>query len=372
MDRDLPFKIALSSIQGIGASTFKVLLSYFQDAESVFSAGYRDLLRIPGIGPKTISLIRSIKLPGVIGEKALEKLERLKAKVIYCRDEQYPVRLLNCPDAPAFLFLRGNADLNNKKVISIVGTRKASSYGLKMVKEFLDAWKEHKPLIISGLAYGIDIKAHRSSLEFGLETIGVLAGGLDRIYPKDHIATAKKMEVSGGLLTEYPPGTEPEPSRFPARNRIIAGLSDATIVVEAANRGGALITAEMASGYNREVFALPGRLIDHYSEGCNELIRKQKAIPLVRPEDLEENLNWDLLKREEKKKKDLGELMTNLDLNTSQKGILEVLAKDEFIQMEDLSWETEIRIPELVTHLLELELKGLIKNYPGNRYALML
>ncbi len=370
MDQDLPFKLALSGIQGIGAATFKQLIGYEGSARSIFEKESHKLHRIPGIGPKTSQLIKSISNPGKQGEKVIRDIESLGARILYCKDDTYPQRLLECPDAPAFLFLKGDLQLNQKKVISVVGTRKPSPYGIRMVEEFISGWKSHQPLIISGLAYGIDIKAHRVSLANGLPTLGVIASGLDHLYPRDHFSVAKAMMENGGLLTEYAPGTRPEAARFPARNRLIAGLSDATVVVEAAERGGALITAEMALGYNREVFAIPGRLNDYYSAGCNNLIRSQKAMPLIEPEDLSKNLNWDNALQNGKKAKKPAELLSQIALNDQEKAIIELLSKSDYLQVEDLSWETDIRIPQLATLLLELELKGLIRNFPGNRYSL--
>lgn len=370
MDIDLPYKLALSEIQGIGAATFKQLLNYEGEAKRIFGRTHGQLQKIPGIGPKTAQLIRQISEPKGRGERILENIQSVDGRILYCKDKDYPQSLLNCPDAPAFLYVDGNVDLNHPKAISIVGTRKATNYGLKMVREFLEQWKTHSPLIISGLAYGIDIQAHKVAMELGLPTLAIMASGLDRIYPGEHISIAAKMKENGGLMTEYPPNTPPEGPRFPARNRLIAGMSEATIVIEAAERGGALITAEMAIGYHREVFALPGRLTDHFSEGCNNLIRSQKAIPLVKPEDLEVNLNWDQLKRESKKKNDIKNILESLDLSDGEKEILQLLSKNDFMQVEDLSWESEISIPQLATILLELELKSLIKNFPGNRYSL--
>ncbi len=368
MDKDLPFKLALSQIQGIGANTFKLLLSYEESAEKIFSSRPSYLQRIPGVGPRTCELIKSVIRPEELGHNVIKNMEKIKGRIIYCKGDEYPQRLLNCPDAPAFLFQKGEMNLNHEKAISIVGTRKATNYGLKMVEEFLASWSNNNPLVISGLAYGIDIKAHRSSMDNNLQTVGVMAGGLDKIYPYQHKEFAKRMFENGGLLTEYVPGTSPEPARFPARNRLIAGLSDACIIIEAASKGGALITAEMASGYHREVFAVPGRVTDHFSRGCNDLIRDQKAIPLIQASDLEENLNWDRA-LEDQKNLSSNQLSITNTLEGEEKYIFELINEKGSLQLEDISWRSGISIPKLSALLLELELQGLIRTYPGNLYA---
>ncbi|MBK7431830.1 MAG: DNA-protecting protein DprA [Bacteroidetes bacterium] len=290
-DEQLIYKLALHLLPGIGPVSARNLVSYCGGVKEIFHTRKSDLQRIPFIGTERAKEILKYKNFNKIQEE-LDQIKKNKIETLFYLDKNYPQRLRNCEDAPILLFYKGNADLNSEKIISIVGTRHITSYGKEFTEKFVKEISEYRPLIISGLAYGVDIQAHKSSLKYGLPTVGVVAHGLDKMYPADNAATAEKMLLNGGLLTEYIHGTKPERDNFPARNRIVAGLTDAVIVIESATRGGALITAEIANSYNRDVFALPGRINDLYSKGCHALIKQNKAMIFESAADIADAMNW--------------------------------------------------------------------------------
>ncbi|HEX5667961.1 MAG TPA: DNA-processing protein DprA, partial [Chitinophagaceae bacterium] len=268
---ELLYFIALTQVPQIGSVHSKILLEKFGTAGEVFRAKRSLLEKIDGIGAiraKNISNFKDLRK----AEKELAFIEKYRINPLMFHQDEYPKRLKQCADPPVILFYKGNADLNAEKIISIVGTRKQTDYGRFLVEHYLEAWKDQEILIISGLAYGIDQIAHRNSLRFGLSTVGVLANGLDTIYPSSHTSLARDMILNGGLITEFLSGTKPDKQNFPRRNRIVAGMSDAVLVVETDIKGGSMITAEIAGGYNREIFAIPGRVHDRKSAGCNCLI----------------------------------------------------------------------------------------------------
>ncbi len=364
MHNELIHKLALSLIPGIGGYAFKQLISYCGSAEEVFKAHPARIQRIPGIGIQTITLIKnnaSLKR----AESVLEFCEKQKTKILFHSDPDFPSRIKNIPDTPSVLYFKGECDLNNTKVISIVGTRNASTYGIQVCKEIISDIKKHNPLIVSGLAYGIDITAHKEAIKQNLPTVGVLAGGLDKIYPASHKVHAEKMIENGGIITEHPPGTIPDAPKFPARNRIIAGFCDAVIVVEAAKKGGALITAELANGYNKDVFAVPGNIYNTYSEGCNAIIKQHKANIFTSTSDLEYYLNWD---QEEKVSP---KAQINFDeLEKEERTIIEELKEKKSIIIDELAWNTQIPVHKLASILLNLEFRGLINSLPGKKFSL--
>ncbi len=363
MEQDRIFQLALHFIPGIGNVLIKQLISYCGSAENVFSRPKSQLLKIPGIGPASADAIKAQK-PLQKAEEELQKAAREGVKLLFHHDKEYPYRLKQIHDAPTVLYCKGSTPLNTNKVVAIVGTRQATPYGKALTKRLVEGLVAHDALIVSGLAYGIDIHAHRAALECNLPTIAVLAGGIDRIYPASHKGTALDMQATGGLLTEQPFGTVPEPPKFPARNRIIAGLADAIIIIEAAKRGGALITAEMANDYNRDVFALPGEVGQKYSEGCNNLIKKNKAHLLTEISDLEYIMNWD------RNDTSITQQPACLDhLKPEEKRVMEELETgNQMAQIDQLSWSTQIPVNKLASVLLTLEFQGLVKSLPGNNY----
>jgi len=359
-------QLALTFVPGIGDVLAKNLISYCGSAEEIFKTPRQKLLQIPGIGPK---MTASILNAGCFSraEKEIKFIEKNKIQAIFFTDAAYPKRLKSCIDAPMMLFYHGNADLNRQRIISIVGTRKATHYGRQLCEELIGSLKNHQVTVVSGLAYGIDICAHKACVKHHLPTIGILGHGLDRLYPAVHRNTAEKMIENGGLMTEFPSESNPDRENFPKRNRIIAGMADATIVVEASIKGGALITAEIANSYNRDVFTFPGRIGDEFSEGCNFLVRFNKAGLLTSYADLAEQLGW--LDNVLPVKKQ--QLLFPLDLTANEKQIFETLQADGQTGIDDLSIKTNLPVSILAMNLLNLEMQGLVRALPGKSYNLV-
>ena len=302
-------------------------------------------------------------------EKEMEFIESKGIRLVCYGDEAYPCRLTECADAPLVLHSLGNADLNARRIVSIVGTRHASEYGKALCENFVADLARFAPgtLIVSGLAYGIDVCAHRAALKAGLPTIGVLAHGLDRIYPGAHRATAKQMLENGGLLTEFMSGTNSFPSNFVQRNRIVAGMADATVVVESASKGGSLITASLALGYDRDCFAFPGRVNDQYSQGCNELVSRNRAALITSAYDFVEAMNWEVATA----KKSAEDLQTELfpDLSPDETAVMTALRENsDGLQVNQMVVQLNIPINKLLPLLFEMEMKGLVKAVAGGCY----
>lgn len=368
MSSKLFYQIALTQIKGVGDVIARSLLEIFQDEEAVFKTNKKTLSSIKGLPSK---LINEILDPEVLNraETELAFIEKNKIDTYFINSETYPLRLKECVDAPVLLYFKGNVDFNKTKVIGIVGTRKSTDYGQTFCDKFLEEVSISYPdtLIISGLAYGIDIHAHRASLKYNLPTIGILAHGLDRIYPAVHRKTAVDMLNSGGLLTEFVSETEPDKFNFVRRNRIIAGMSDAVIVVESDIKGGSLITADIANSYNRDVFAVPGRVTDPLSQGCNKLINDNKAAIFESPSAFFQAMGWDKGKTSSKP----AQKSLFIELTEEEQAIYDLLSKSETVHVNDLSKETHIPVSSLFFNLLEMEMKGLIKPLPGSLYKLI-
>ncbi|SMD37983.1 DNA processing protein [Reichenbachiella faecimaris] len=358
------YVLALKLTPGIGDVLAKQLISYCGSASAIFKEKKGALLKIPNIGDKTIKALTSASFIKQ-AEDSILNCERQNVSVVPYFHPDFPERLKTVNDAPLLIYTKGKSSFLNTKMVGIVGTRNATNYGKQITEKIVEELVAHDAIVVSGLAYGIDITAHRAALKNNLSTVAVLAGGLDKIYPAVHKKSALEMlENGGGWISEYPPGTKPEAHNFPSRNRIIAGMSEALIVVEAAQKGGALITANIAYSYNREVFAVPGDLEHQYSEGCNALIRAQKANIYTGVKDLEYLLGWK--KGEVKSKKQV------IDLSTYGEPEQKIMAMlDEFkagLHLDELSWKTQISVHEAVSYLLTLEFDGLIKSLPGKRY----
>lgn len=359
-------QIALSCLPGIGPVLARNLISYCGSPEEVFKVNETRLRKVPGIGPKMVEVIRNHSVFDR-AEKEVSFIEKYKINALFITDEKYPKRLKNCCDAPVMLYFKGNANLDSEKVISIVGTRKSTDYGKDICRELLAGLKIHEPLIISGLAYGIDFLSHKEALKNSLATVGIMAHGLDRIYPAQHRSLAEKMIADGGLLTEFISGTVPDRENFPKRNRIIAGLADVTIVVEANIKGGALITAELANSYNRDVFAYPGRVNDEYSSGCNHLIKTNRANLITKLADLEYILGW---MKSSVKPPANQQLILPMDLSDDENLIANVLMKKGDVMVDDLALMTGFPQSKLAVHILGMEMKGIIVGMPGKVYKL--
>jgi len=365
MENDLLYKVALTLLPDIGDVRAKNLIAYCGSVEAVFKEKESALRKIPGVGEV---IAKQISKSDVM-ERAEEELKFIQAEKIspiFYLDEDYPKRLKHCEDSPVMIYYKGNADLNASKVVCIVGSRAATEYGKDMCAKIVDELADLHVMIVSGLAYGIDVCAHKAALKNDLETIGVLAHGLDMIYPSTHTNIADKMSKQGGLLTEFPSLTKMHPDLFPKRNRIVAGLCDAVIVVEAAEKSGSLITAGLANGYNRDVFAVPGRNGDTQSEGCNNLIKTNRAALLQSAKDITYLLGWE---ENEKKPKHI-QTEIFIGFNADEQVLVNIIQEKGKINIDELSLLAEFTMSKTASVLLNLEFSGIIKSLPGKVYQL--
>lgn len=364
----LLYQIALTQIDGVGDILARNLIDTIGDPEEIFRSTKKSLIAIKGI---STYLADAILNPQALknAEKELLFVEKNNIQTFFYTNDSYAYRLKECADAPILLYYKGKADLNTAKIISIVGTRKSTNYGNDFCDCFLEELSSAFPdiLVVSGLAYGIDINAHKSALKHNLATVGVLAHGLDRIYPSGHRKTAIDMLEKGGLLTEFPSGTEADRFNFVRRNRIVAGMSDATIVVQSDNKGGSLITAEMANSYNREVFALPGRITDKESAGCNMLIEDNRAIILRSADSFIKHMQWDVNKQISKPK----QRQLFLDLSNDEQVVYDLLAANDSLHINLIAGQIKMSIPNLSSILLTMEMKGIVRTMPGGSYQLL-
>jgi DNA processing protein len=366
MDQTRLSLLALHFVPGIGDHLIRQLVSYTGSPEKVFQSTKGRLLRVPGIGE---TIAQAILTGGAfkMAEAECRLAEQQKVSLIFYTDDHYPARLRQVNDSPTLLYYKGNGDLNSHRTVAIVGTRRATSYGKECIDELMAGLVPFEPLVVSGLAYGIDIWAHKEALNLGMSTVGVLGSGIDVIYPSQHKDTAQRMLEHGGLLTENAFGTKPDAHNFPARNRIIAGLCDALIVVEAGERGGALITADIANSYNKDVFAFPGNVGQSYSSGCNNLIKQNKANLITSAKDLAYIMNWEAgIQAQSEKAK------SNFDsYDPAEQSILHTLdSGGGTMQLDELSWKTNVPLTQLASVLLSLEFKGVVASLPGKRYKL--
>ena len=368
MDSNLKYKIGLSLIPKIGHITAKKLIAHVGSIEGIFHESKKNLLKISGIGEVLASsIINSNVLPKA--EEEIEFINRNKIVVYFYLDKEYPERLKHCDDAPLLIYTLGKSSMNWPKMISIVGTRKATSEGIafcnKLVKDLAE--RGHDPVIVSGLAYGIDAAAHNAALENNLKTFAVLGHGLDIIYPASHKPIAKKIIENGLLITDFTSKTARDKNNFIKRNRIIAGLCDATIVVESGEGGGSLITADLANSYNRDVFAVPGRISDPYSKGCNQLIKTNKASLLEKIEDLEYMMGWEVENNKSKAiQRDLF-----VDLSDDEKNIAKILRDNTELTIDIICLKASMPTSKVSPVLLNMEFMGIVKSMPGKKYKLI-
>lgn len=362
----LIYQIALTLIPGIGDINAKRLVAYCGSVEAVFAERKKALLKIPGIGEATVqSLVTHNVFPRA--EQEIEFITKYNIQHYFYLDQGYPIRLKQCVDSPLMLYYKGNADLNQQRVVSIVGTRRATEYGRRIVHELIAGLTPSGMLITSGLAYGIDTAAHKAALDNGLSTVAVLGHGLDRIYPQLNKPLAGRMVHQGGLLTEFLSETIPDRENFPKRNRIIAGIADATIVIEAGVKGGALITADIANSYNRDVFAVPGRVGDEFSVGCNNLIRTNRAALVRCAEDVKYIMNWDLTKpREAAAQRELF-----IALTPDEEKLLVILKQEGDCGIDTLCQESQLMPTKVASALLNLEFEGIVKCLPGKVFRML-
>lgn len=360
--------LALSRVQASQLVQLRQLIELAGSAKEIMDnvAHLEDIL--PGTTPQLKGALADSSLIEM-AEREMEFIEKNNIRLILINDRDYPYRLKECADAPLALHSMGNADLNARHIVSIVGTRHATEYGKSMCENFVSELAQLVPgtLIVSGLAYGIDICAHRAALKNGLPTTGVLAHGLDQIYPGTHRTTAKQMIAYGGLLTEFMSGTNALPRFFVQRNRIVAGISDATVVIESASKGGSLITASMAQGYARDCFAFPGRVYDQYSQGCNELVAQNKAALITCAYDFVQAMNWGTDTKRNSTKELQGELFP--EMTEAERVVMEALrGSGEGLQVNQMVVTLDMPINILMPLLFEMEMKGYIKAIAGGSY----
>ncbi|MGQ0828690.1 MAG: DNA-processing protein DprA [Bacteroidota bacterium] len=364
-EENLKYKIALTLIPDIGHILAKRLVSYCGSAEAVFKEKRSSLEKIPGIG--------SFSAKAVLGHDVFERaedeikfIEKNNIQPIFYLDPKYPKRLTHCEDSPILLYFKGQANLNSEKTISIVGTREATDYGKELCEKLIADLAIHDVMIVSGLAYGIDICAHKAAMDNQLSTICVLAHGLDKIYPAVHASAAQKILENGGWLTDFPSKTIPDRENFPSRNRIVAGISDATIVIESKVGGGSLITADIANSYNRDVFAFPGKVGDECSVGCNNLIKQNKAALIQSAADVIYIMGWE----QTKNVKGPQQKQLFVELRPEEELLVNVLKEKEAINIDDLCLVSKMPMSKVSSLLLTLEFSGIVRSLPGKMYRL--
>ncbi|WP_136669116.1 DNA-processing protein DprA [Flavobacterium sp. H122] len=366
LHQDLLFALALLKAEGIGDVIAKKLITALGSPEEVFKAKSNELAKIDGIGA---AIIKNLQSPQLFkeAENELQFIVKENINVLYYQDALYPERLKQCFDAPVLLFTAGNIHLENRKILSIVGTRQVTPQGIDFCKNLINDLAPLNPIIVSGFAYGVDIAAHQTALENELQTIGVLAHGLNQIYPKVHKKYMRKIEQNGGFMTEFWSTSNPDRENFVKRNRIVAGISEATIVIESAEQGGSLLTANMANEYNRDVFAVPGRTTDKYSQGCNLLIKTNKAQLITNATDLIYHLNWDL-------KKDTSKAIQKqlfISLDNEEQLIYDYLQKLNKEHLDIIALDCQMPVFKLSSLLLNMELKGVVRPLPGKYFEII-
>jgi len=362
-EEDLLYVLALQRVKGIGDINAKKLISHCGSAKNVLKEKRHNLEKINGIGSSTIQFLFD-KENLAAAEKELTYIQKNKIETYYFSDKNYPDKLKHCIDSPILLFKDGNFNLTNQPIISIVGTRKITSYGRDFCEKLIADLAEYNPIIVSGFAYGVDISAHRAALKNKLQTIGVLAHGFEEIYPKSHKKYVSEINVNGGFLTDFWHNDELIRENFLKRNRIVAGISEATIIIESAEKGGSLVTADIANSYSRDVFAVPGRSTDNYSKGCNDLIKRNKAAILTSAKDLVEMLNWDIDSKNEKSV----QKQLFVELNETEQLIYNFLFENGKEVLDTISLNCKLPIYQTTTILFNLEMKGVVKPLPGKLF----
>lgn len=357
------YQIALTRIKGMNLLLAKTLLDTVGRASDIFREKEKSLQNICKL---QTSIFNPNAIQGAIdtADREMDFIEKNRITPLFFTDPEYPARLTECVDAPILLYYRGNADLNSPKILSIIGTRHATNYGRGFCQVLLQELSQSFPdlIIVSGLAYGIDICAHREALNNKLQTVGILAHGMNTLYPATHRRTAAEMLLHGGLLTEYSSQHSVHKGNFVARNRIVAGIADATLIVESAEKGGSLITAGIAESYHRDVFALPGNIQNEYSKGCNRLIRKNRAALITSAQDIAEAMCWNI---PEKKS---AQISLFPELNDTETLLMNILEEKGECQINQLTITSNLPASQVLANLLELEFKGLVRPYPGGIY----
>ncbi|WP_119078612.1 DNA-processing protein DprA [Chitinophaga alhagiae] len=368
MRDELHYRIALTLIPQVGDVVAKELLRRFGTARDIFTAQKKLLESIPGVGTQRAAAIRAFNAFH-LADAEIAFMGKNGVQPLFYTDPLYPRRLQHCYDSPVMLYAKGHMDLQAEKILGVVGTRTPTAYGHAICEQFIAAFAAHHITIVSGMAYGIDITAHKAALAQGLPTVGVLAHGLDKLYPAAHYHAAQQMLENGGLLTDFCSGTKLGKQNFPRRNRIVAGLCDATLVIESGIKGGSLITADIACGYNRDVMAVPGRIGDARSAGCLELVRHNKAALVTGPEDVLEMLNW----RPAAPKNAAPVVQSRLfnQLGPGQQQVVAVLGGGNHMHIDEIQYRSGIPQQQIPGVLLQLEMEGLVRAMPGNTYQLI-
>lgn len=359
------YQLALTLVPQIGDVHAKILVEHFGSASAIFKARRDTLEKVEGIGTVRAAAIRGFTAFDAV-EKELKFIEQYRIQTFFIGDKAYPQRLLHCYDPPTLLFYKGTADLNAPRMIAIVGTRSNTEYGKKFTEKLVADLAEWKVTVVSGLAYGIDAYAHKAALKSGMPTIGVVGHGLDTLYPPGHSGLARDMIKNGGILSEFFSGTEADKHHFPLRNRIVAGITDATVVVETLIEGGSMITAKMADAYNRDVFAVPGRTSDMKSSGTNFLIQNNKAMLLTEAADIVRLMGWE----ENAKGKTQKQKALFIELTEEEKKVLAILEEKGTTGIDEINLRSGLSSSTVAAALLNLELNHLIAALPGKRYRL--
>lgn len=361
----LLYKIGLTLIPGVGDINGKKLVAYCGGVEAVFKEKRGNLLKIPGIGQSVVNSIHNSKIL-LRSEEEMKFIEKYQITPLFYLDDDYPTRLTHCVDSPILLYYKGNANLNSEKIVSIVGTRNASTYGKGICEKIVDDLQSMNIIVVSGLAYGIDTCAHIASLKNGLKTIAVLAHGLDIIYPQQNKTLSKKLLKNGGLLTEFMTKSKPDRENFPKRNRIVAGLCDAVIVIESSKKGGALITANIANSYNRDVFAVPGNVGEKLSEGCNNLIKTNRAALIQSAEDLKYIMGWESETQISTSK----QRKLFVKLSDEEEILFNILKEKKEMDIDTLRFTSNLSMSKVAAALLNMEFEGILISLPGKIYRL--
>ena len=363
LEEDLLYVLALQRVKGVGDINAKKLISHCGSAKNVLKEKRKTLEKINGIGAFTTKhLFDASNL--IEAEKELKYIQKNNISTFYFEAENYPEKLKHCIDAPILIFKDGNFNLENRPIISIVGTRKITSYGRDFCEKLISEIKQYNPIIVSGFAYGVDICAHKAALKNNLTTIGVLAHGFEEIYPKSHKKYVSEINKNGGFFTDFWHNDKLIRENFLKRNRIVAGISEATIIIESAEKGGSLVTADIANSYSRDVFAVPGRNTDNLSKGCNDLIKRNKAAILTSSQDLVEMLNWDV----ENKKEHFIQKQLFIELDETEQLVYDFLVDEGKELLDVISLSCELPIYKTTTILFNLEMKGVVKPLPGKLF----
>jgi len=361
-EKEILAVLRLQKTKSVGDILSKKLIATVGSAQQIFDEKKNTLQKIHGIGSFAIDNLLD-KRNQELAENELDYINKNNISYSYFLEDEYPENLSHCIDAPILFFKDGNIDFSNKRIISIVGTRNMTSYGRDFCENLIEELAEYNPIIVSGFAYGVDICAHRAAMKNNLQTIGVLAHGLEEIYPKSHKKYIHKVNENGGFITEFFHNESPLRENFLKRNRIVAGISKATIIIESAKKGGSLVTADIANSYNRDVFAVPGKVNDLMSKGCNELIQKNRAHLLQSAEDIVQMLNWDVSKVSKPTQKQLFVELTN-----DEQKIYDYLQKNGQQLIDVIALEIQVPVFQLAPLLLQMELKNVIKSLPGKMF----